>query len=232
MALLREMPAQIAPLLDKKSPPLANPRFKVAAFYSISNCEPGLRGVSLGNFLIKNVAQQLQREMPGPKVFCTLSPIPSLASWLLAEPDFNTLPGLRKAQVVELNQARERLRSLCNGHLQALQQAAAHEALGSEGKAALLMLCSAYLLHGSTSDSGDPVARFHLDNGARLERLNVQGNMSAAGLKQSFGMMVNYLYDLDKVESNHAKFRQGEVARSRTLGSHTAWHPTPTETST
>ncbi len=218
VALLPEMPAAIAPLIDKASTPLPADRFRVAAFYGISNCEPGLRGVSLGNFLIKTVATQLQRELPRLRSFCTLSPIPGFAHWLLAEPEFNTLPGLKKHGIAELDRARASLRALCNGDLGALQGAAVHEQLGEEGAAALRLLCSAYLAYWSPTPSGDPVARFHLDNGARLERLNPRGNMSGKGLRQSFGMMVNYLYDLSKVEASHAKFRQGEVARSRAIG--------------
>lgn len=217
VALLPEMPDAIAPLIDKASTPMAPDRFRVAAFYSISNCEPGLRGVSLGNFLIKTVAQQLQRELPRLRTFCTLSPIPGLAAWLLSEPDFATLPQLKKGALAELNGARERLRARCKGDLGALQGAAVHDALDDDDAAALQLLCSAYLLGLSPTPDGDPVARFHLDNGARLERLNVRGNMAGKGLRQSFGMMVNYLYDLNKVEASHAKFRQGEVARSRAI---------------
>ena len=219
VALLPEMPSAIAPLIDKASTPLPPDRFRVAAFYSISNCEPGLRGVSLGNFLIKTVAQQLQRELPRLRSFCTLSPIPGFAAWLLAEPDFATLAPLRKAGLAELEGARERLKQLCDGDLSALQGAAVHETLGDDGMAALHLLCRAYLLLVSPTPGGDPVARFHLDNGARLERLNGRGNMSAKGLRQSFGMMVNYLYDLSKLEASHNKFREGEVARSRAVGS-------------
>ncbi len=217
VALLPEMPAAIAPLIDKASTPLAPDRFRVAAFYSISNCEPGLRGVSLGNFLIKTVAEQLQRELPRLRTFCTLSPIPGFAAWLLAEPDFASLPGLKKGGVAELEAARALLRKLCGGDLGALQGAAVHDKLGEPGSAALRLLCGAYLALLSTTPQGDPVARFHLDNGARLERLNPRGNMSAKGLRQSFGLMVNYLYDLAKVEASHAKFRQGEVSRSRAI---------------
>ena len=217
VALLPEMPDAIAPLIDKASTPMAPDRFRVAAFYSISNCEPGLRGVSLGNFLIKTVAQQLQRELPRLRTFCTLSPIPGLAAWLLSEPDFATLPQLKKGALAELNGARERLRTRCQGDLSALQGAAVHDTMGRDDTAALQLLCSAYLLSLSPTPAGDPVARFHLDNGARLERLNARGNMSGKGLRQSFGMMVNYLYDLGKVEASHAKFRQGEVARSRAI---------------
>ncbi len=217
VALLPEMPAAIAPLIDKASTPMAPDRFRVAAFYSISNCERGLRGVSLGNFLIKTVAQQLQRELPRLRTFCTLSPIPGLAAWLLSEPDFAALPHLKRGALAELDGARERLRTLCKGDLGTLQGAAVHETMSRDDSAALELLCSAYLLGLSPTPAGDPVARFHLDNGARLERLNARGDMSAKALRQSFGMMVNYLYDLGKVEAAHAKFRQGEVVRSRAI---------------
>ena len=217
VALLPEMPDAIAPLISKASTPLLPDRFRVAAFYSISNCEPGLRGVSLGNFLIKTVAQQLQRELPRLRTFCTLSPIPGFARWLLSEPDFAKLAERRRAGVAELEAARTRLLILCKGDLSALQGAAVHEEMGDKETEALRLLCGAYLLLLSPTPAGDPVARFHLDNGARLERLNPKGNLSSEGLRQSFGMMVNYLYDLGKVESSHAKFRRGEVARSRSL---------------
>jgi malonyl-CoA decarboxylase len=217
VALLPEMPAGIAPLIDKASTPLPPDRFRVAAFYSISNCEPGLRGVSLGNFLIKSVAEQLHRELPRLKTFCTLSPVPGLAAWLLAEPDFHALPGMRRSTANDLDEARQHLRGLVGADLRALQHAAAHEKLDAESTAALLSLASAYLLHLSPTPAGDPVARFHLDNGARLERLNPRGNMGAKGLRQSFGIMVNYLYDLDKIEASHEKFLAGEVARSRAV---------------
>ena len=219
VALLAEIPAAIAPLIDKSSMPLPNDRFRVAAFYSISNCEPGLRNVSLGNFLIKTVAQQLQRELPRLKVFCTLSPIPGFGQWLLGSPDLAAIPGLSQSDAAELQAAQARLLERCGGDLSALQDAAVHERMVEADVSALRLLCSAYLLHLSPTPGGDPVARFHLDNGARLERLNPGGNMSGKGLRQSLGMMVNYLYDLGKVEASHAKFRQGEVARSRNLHS-------------
>ena len=218
VALLPDLPAGIAPLIDKASTPLAPDRFRTAAFYSISNCEPGLKGVSLGNFLIKTVAQQLQREVPRLRTFGTLSPIPGFASWLLKNPDLAALPGLKKGAAAELLAAREHLKAICGGDLEALRHAATHQAMGPDDEAALRRLCTAYLVCLAQTPAGDVVARFHLDNGARLERLNLRGNLSAAGLRQSFGMMVNYLYDLDKVEAHHARFRLGEVVRSRAIG--------------
>ena len=217
VALLPEMPQAIAPLIDKRSTPLPPESLRVAAFYSISNCEPGLRSVSLGNFLIKRVAQQLQRELPRLHTFCTLSPIPRFAAWLLAEPDFAALPTLRRGAAAELDAARERLRERCGGDLGALQGPAVHATLSDADHQALEALCAAYLLHVSPTPGGDPVARFHLDNGAQLERLNPRANLAPPGLRQSFGLMVNYLYDLHKIESSHARFRAGEVARSRAV---------------
>ena len=138
VALLPEMPGAIAPLIDKASTPLPPERFRVAAFYSISNCEPGLRDVSLGNFLIKSVAEQLQRELPRIKTFCTLSPIPGFAAWLLAEPDFAALPKLRRHAAADFEAAREHLlravrrrpgRAAARGH-------ARHAGQGGDGRAA------------------------------------------------------------------------------------------------
>jgi malonyl-CoA decarboxylase len=212
VALLDEMPAAVAPLIDKRSPTAPAERAKLAAFYSISNCQPGLRGVSLGNFLIKRVAEELQRELPQVKTFCTLSPIPGFATWLGKGEDFALWKGLKGATFERLEAARS---TLAGAALPADADALA--ALDAPPRDALLTLAAAYLVHASPTASGDPVARFHLDNGARLERLNWAGNVSRKGLKQSFGLMVNYLYDLHKIESFHEKFMQGEVAHSRAV---------------
>jgi malonyl-CoA decarboxylase len=215
VALLPEMPAAIAPLIDKRAQPLPPDQFKVAAFYSISNCQPGLRGVSLGNFLIKRVAEQLHRELPQLKRFCTLSPIPGFARWLQEPAEWPT--ELRRASVERLAAARERLLSATGSDLAALANAALLQSLGESEREALNRLCAAYLLLHSATPRGDAVARFHLDNGARLERLNPLGDLSRKGVKQSFGMMVNYLYDLEKVEASHEQFVHGEVAHSRAV---------------
>lgn len=214
VALLAELPAAIAPLIDKASEPILPRQFKVAAFYSISNCQPGLKGVSLGNFLIKRVAEELKRELPQLRTFCTLSPIPGFARWVHAGAPCEGLPAARAER---LALARAALMAQCGGEVGALSSAAALRGLGAEATQALLRLCAVYLSHHSPSPGGDAVARFHLDNGARLERLNALADLSAKGAKQSFGLMVNYLYDLDKVEAHHEKFTQGEVAHSRAL---------------
>ncbi len=217
VALVPAVPAAIAPLIDKASTPLLADQFRVACFYSISNCEPGLRGVSLGNFLIKSVAEQLQREIPRLRTFCTLSPVPGFAAWLLSQPDLADLPGLRKGQWADLQAAMVELQKAFGDDLSALPLASAQPQLEGPLAAALLAWASAYLLLLSPTPQGDPVARFHLDNGARLERLNLRGNLAPKGLKQSIGLMVNYLYDLNKIEASHEKFKQGEVARSRAV---------------
>ena len=215
VALLPEMPATIAPLIDKQAKPLTPDQFKVAAFYSISNCQPGLRGVSLGNFLIKRVAEQLQRELPQLKRFCTLSPIPGFASWLQAGSELPA--GLRRSTAERITESREQLLATTAGDLGTLANAAFLQSMSETDHEALSRLCAVYLIHHATTSQGDAVARFHLDNGARLERLNPLGNLSRKGLKQSYGMMVNYLYDLQKIEASHEQFVHGEVAHSRAV---------------
>ena len=208
VALLPEMAGAIAPLIDKRSVPLPPEQFKVAVFYSISNCQPGLRGVSLGNFLIKRVAEQLKRELLQIKTFCTLSPIPGLMAWLQrADP----------AVLGEAAAALTQLRAACGGDLGLLAHGGRLAALDGPTHHALWRLAAHYLVHVSPQSQGDPVARFHLDNGARLERLNAQANLSTRGLKESAGLMVNYLYDLAKIELHHDRFGQGRVAHSRAV---------------
>lgn len=223
VALVPALPAAIAPLLDR-SPESVLPadKYRVAVFYSISNCQPGLRGINLGNFLIKRVAEQLTGDFPKLKAFCTLSPIPSLAGWL-AKVDTIGDPALKASQVKALNDSLKFLRQKHGHDLAGLQASAALPERDSDH----LMRLSAYYLAfrsgngaagGAADGAGggaDPVARFHLHNGARLERLNQQADLSRKGLKQSFGLMVNYLYDLDEIESNHDRFVHGEVNASK-----------------
>ncbi len=186
-------------LADKVDPLLAQQLPKdqdvgkadTAIFYSISNCQDGLRGISFGNFLIKQVVEELRGELPRLTRFSTLSPVPGFRRWL--ETYLPDHPEDAPAEVLTEWPTEE----------------AALEAL----KPALLRLCAIYLA-GST-DTKDPVARFHLGNGARLERINWLANLSPRGLRESFGVMVNYLYDPDTIEANHEAFvRQGQVARS------------------
>jgi malonyl-CoA decarboxylase len=217
VALLPEMASAIAPLIDKKSIPASSDSFKVAVFYSISNCQPGLRNVSLGNFLIKRVADELKRELPQLKTFCTLSPIPSLVPWLVKAKGFADLPGIKPQQAERASDALAHLRKACGDDLAALSHLQALNALQTAAHQALWRLAATYLVFASPTARGDPVARFHLDNGARLERLNANANLSSKGLKQSAGLMVNYLYDLSRIETCHDRFVHGRVVHSRAL---------------
>jgi malonyl-CoA decarboxylase len=217
VALVATMPDAIGPLIDKSSAPLDERDFKVAAFYSISNCQPGLRGVSLGNFLIKRVAEHLQREIPRLRTFCTLSPIPGFTDWLLKfharEPD----GALNRRAAQRVQQARDVLQEQYGSDLTKLVNGFAPERASTDVREALVTLASFYLQHESVLPGGNPVAKFHLGNGARLERLNWAGDLSRKGLKQSLGIMVNYLYDLNEVEDNHERFVHGEVVSARRI---------------
>ena len=223
VALLPEMPGAIAPLIDQKSPTEPPEAFKVAVFYSISNCQPGLRGVSLGDFLIKRVAQQLKTECPQLKTFCTLSPIPGLMAWLHQARDAarraDALAGLPPAAIERALQALALLQQAAGSELEALGTQSGLAALPGAAHLALWRLAAQYLVHRTPQPGGDPVARFHLDNGARLERLNAQANLAPYGLKQSAGLMVNYRYDLARIEACHDRFRHGRVVHSRNLAS-------------
>jgi malonyl-CoA decarboxylase len=214
VALLDHMPSAIAPLLDRSAQPQTDARrFKLAAFYSISNCQPGLRGISLGNFLIKRVAQQLQKEHPALRMFCTLSPIPSFMPWL-AKVDEIASARLKPATVRALNDELKHVRSFADRLPELMANDADHPVALS-----LRRLCAFFLVHRTTGQGevGDPVARFHLNNGASLDRINSHADMSRKGLKQSAGLMVNYLYDLEAVEDNHQRFVQGEVVAGKTV---------------
>lgn len=219
VALVAAMPDAIAPLIDKNSEVTSPRQFRVAAFYSISNCEPGLRGVSLGNFLIKRVAEELKKELPQLKTFCTLSPIPGFMTWLVRGKAALVYEGLKPAVLKRLNAAHDILLEVTGGDMTKLTHLDTLKALGDDAGEALLALAGAYLIHESPRVQGDPVARFHLDNGARLERINALGNVSSKGLKQSAGLMVNYLYNLDRVEQSHEDFVNGTVTHARAVSS-------------
>ncbi|MGH6609628.1 MAG: malonyl-CoA decarboxylase domain-containing protein [Burkholderiaceae bacterium] len=212
VALVPQMPDAIAPLIDKMSTPADKKQFKVATFYSISNCQPGLRGVSLGNFLIKRVAEQLHAEFPSIRTFCTLSPIPGFVRSLY---DPGAMVGLPTAFRSKAVKARA---TLADGS--SLNEPSASWKPSGAPKAerdALLALASIYLRVVSPTPAGDSVAKFHLGNGARLQRINWAADLSNNGVRQSYGMMVNYLYDLAKVEEYHERFLDGDVVHARAV---------------
>jgi len=196
VALTRKLTAHIQPLLELGAP-VDDPELAThAIFYSITNCQDGLRGISFGNFLIKQVVQDLQAQLPKLKTFATLSPIPGFTAWLA---------GVRKRGEVALP-ALDRPDWHAAGDLDALQKQ-------------LPPLCAHYLLHARRGDEPlDAVARFHLGNGATLERVNWLGDTSPSGLARCAGMMVNYVYRLSDVEKNHEAFvNEHRVIASRAV---------------
>ena len=215
VALLPAMPDAIGPLIDKHSPALDERAFKVAAFYSISNCQPGLRGVSLGNFLIKRVAEQLHSEFSQLRTFCTLSPIPGFCEWLLKSREAFAETGARTRLPERARQAHATLAKQHGDDLATLVNGFTPDTAPQPVSEALLTLAAYYLARESVTTRGDAVAKFHLGNGARLERLNWAADLSRKGLKQSLGLMVNYMYDLHDVEDNHERFVRGEVVSAR-----------------
>ena len=217
VALVGEISDSITPLLDESAAPSDIQRATTAIFYSISNTQAGLRGVSFGDSLIKHVVETLQKEFPRLRHFATLSPIPGFRAWLHKNcaAQLELLDAKRQA---ELGRA-VGFESQSAKDLAAHVLAAADKALELPPKSPLRQLLqqwAARYLARELQDGKplDPVARFHLGNGARVERLNWAGDPSAKGLKQSFGLMVNYLYDLKRIDKNRDLLAQGRVAMS------------------
>jgi len=174
-----------------------------ALFYSISNCHDGLRGISFGNFLLKQVIEELRRDLENIKHFVTLSPVPGLCQWI-TEISLESLPnGVGK----DIGAVREILNA--PGPLDLAE-------VTDDIRTSLLRLCAHYLLNAKHDGQPvDPVARFHLSNGAALERIHWKADCSASGLRRSAGIMVNYAYRLKDIEKNHeAYFADGEVVTS------------------
>ncbi len=205
VALTRGMSACVQPLLEVGSSVSSGDKADSAMFYSITNCQYGLRGISFGNLLIKQVAEELKREAPQLRTFATLSPIPGFRRWLEES----------RARLAIGPQGEERLVLL-----QRIEESGWHESAVSEPLASLLLqLCAWYLVHAKQdAEPSDRVARFHLGNGAALERLNWLGDTSASGLARSAGIMANYVYRLSEVERNHDRyFGQHVVVASRAV---------------
>jgi len=217
VALVNAMPHTIAPLLNAATAHGDPTRATVAALYSINTCQPGLRGVSLGNFLVKQVVDLLSAEFPALRRFCTLSPIPGFAAWLAAR--FREPAAARPAA---LARSLEAIARDLGGDLSRLvaDAVAAPERL-QPLRSPLMTLCATYLLSAGAEleKAQDPVARFHLNNGARLERMNWRADESRRGLRESLGMMVNYVYEPKAIEANHERFTQGRIVASRQVTS-------------
>ncbi|WP_200957930.1 malonyl-CoA decarboxylase [Sphingomonas sp. Root710] len=197
VALTDAIPDSIQTLLAEDRVPMAPQSATTAVFYSISNCQPGLQGVSFGNFLIKQVVEELAHEFPGLSTFVTLSPVPGFSRWLAANDDARDV----RARLDDPNWKDD------GGKAARL-------------KSDLMPLAAEYFLKARDARGRpvDPVARFHLGNGARLERLCWLGDTSAKGMRESAGLMVNYLYDLAQVETNHEAFaNDGLIAASKNV---------------
>jgi malonyl-CoA decarboxylase len=200
VALTESIPGAIAPLLAEDRQPVPIERARTAVFYSISNTQRGLGGISFGNFLIKQVVEELRRELPKLENFVTLSPVPGFMQWLkqvgdipVSDEDRALLGNLEKPDWFENAELAAQLRAV-------LEPLAAHYFLKARTPKGRLI---------------DQVARFHLGNGARLERIDWLGDLSPKGLRESAGLMVNYLYRLEDIEKNHEAYaNQGEIAAS------------------
>ena len=205
VALVKGLCTSVQPLLDPAHEVSDPERADTAIFYSISDCQPGLHGISFGNFLIKQVAAELESELRKVKTFATLSPVPGFRAWLDANlEDITVLEGgMKIAAWLEKNRGPSTRRTLLPGE---------------ELREPLMQLCAHYLTRALRTDDRpiDPVARFHLRNGARLERINWAADISPRGIAQSAGIMVNYLYELDEVERNHEAYvNEGRITASR-----------------
>lgn len=203
VALTEAIPDAIAPLLAEDRVPAAVERARTAVFYSISNCQRGLAGISFGNFLIKQVVEELRRELPKLDTFVTLSPVPGFMAWVKS-PD-SPLSEDERASLTERIGGAEWINDA-----QAI----------AELRTVLEPLAAYYFVKAKSSRGMpvDPVARFHLGNGARLERIDWLGDLSPKGLRESAGLMVNYLYRLDDIEKNHEAFANlNEVTASNAV---------------
>lgn len=208
VALVHGMADNVQELLDEAAPEQDADAVDTAIFYSISNAQPGLAGVSFGNFLIKRVVDELRRDLPNLKTFATLSPIPGFRRWLdkaLTAQEPVLWNDATAAKLKELGQADDAFEGLRN--LIARDNWWQDPELVEVLRPVLTRQCTHYLVNAKRGQSTlDRVEHFHLTNGARLERLNWLGDTSPNGLRQSAGMMVNYLYKLREIERNHEAY--------------------------
>lgn len=219
VALVDELADNVQTLLDEHAPVFDAQRAKTAIFYSISSTQTGLRGVSFGNFLLKRVVDDLKRDFPRLTTFATLSPIPALRRWLEKNPE--VWSQVFTAEMVG-RVARQAGKGLVINTADDIRAVLADAGWVNNARLVralqpgLTRLAARYFLNAKSGDRPyDPVSRFHLGNGARIERINYLADSSENGLKQSYGLMVNYLYDPDAIESNVEAFSsEGAVVTS------------------
>ncbi len=210
VALLHDIASSILPLLDESADAEDLNKSTTAIFYSISSTQAGLRGVSFGDSLIKNVVETLKMEFPKLKTFATLSPIPGFKAWL-SKNAATMLEQLDDKELTKLGKAVGFQPPTAEHFMFALDKIMELDA--KSPVAQILQGCAAHYLGREMRDGEpvDPVARFHLGNGARIERLNWAGDPSVKGLKQSYGLMVNYLYDLKRLDKHRNMLAQGKI---------------------
>lgn len=203
VALTNRLADSVQSLLDENAPVFDAQRADTAIFYSISNTQAGLRGISFGNFLLKRVIDDLKRDFPRLKSFATLSPLPQLASWVKSHPETLAAAGI---------------------DLEALQSGewTKDKLVSRRLREPLQRLAARYLLEAKQRSPGrgphDPVTRFHLGNGARIERINWLADTSPKGFRQSLGLMVNYVYDPEEIETNvEAYINDGRITASASV---------------
>lgn len=204
VALSNNVADAIEPLISDSREVARAKDADTAVFYSISNCHNGLRGISFGNFLIKQVIEELRRDLENIKRLVTLSPVPGLCRWITTV----SIDGMSERLEEDIFAVRELLAG--DPESPTLEQ------FSEQAQAMLMRLCAHYLLNVKrNSEPVDPVARFHLGNGAELERINWGADSSPAGRERSAGIMVNYVYRLKDIEKNHERyFADGEVVAS------------------
>lgn len=222
VALVKGLAGSVQGLLDEKAPVLDPHATDTAIFYSISNCQQGLAGISFGNFLIKRVVAELSNEFRNLKTFATLSPIPGFRTWLdgkLAANEPGLLSDEEAASLMSAMPAEHGGAAL--GGILGRRHWWKEPGLHKTAEPVLMRLCARYLLvesgRGDAKRARDPVAHFHLSNGARVERLNLCGDTSEKGAKESATLMVNYLYDPGKIEDWHEDYAEGKRNASTTV---------------
>jgi malonyl-CoA decarboxylase len=217
VALTDGIAGNIQALLDPNAPVLDPGKADTAVFYSISNAQKGLAGISFGNFLIKQVVERLAREFPQLKRFSTLSPIPGFAKWLKAQGGDALLTAAEKRALPKRGDGNQHPLALVRN-----PEWHRNRVLAAALEAPLMRLAARYLLAEKRPDGKalDPVAHFHLSNGARAEQLNWLADTSPKGLAQSCGVMVNYLYRLAEIDTNHEQYAgEGKIAAASAIKS-------------
>jgi len=204
VALTRGISSSIQTIISDESDPGSDGN--TAIFYSINNCQRGLSGIPLGNFLIKIVVEQIADELPHVKTFSTLSPVPGFATWLRQELKVDKRNFIPEKELKILKMIKD-------------EDWLENKKKSSELKNPLMKACAIYLLSVKRKEKPlNAVARFHFGNGAQLYRINWMGNTSTQGIKESLGLMVNYLYDLKQIESNHEAYvKTGKLAVTKSV---------------